>query len=284
MRKLLTLIAVLICMFTVQGTALASGPFEWGIPCGYTRSAEIDTIKYPGTVGISHLHDFSGSDFTRNTDTFSELTANDTTSCEFANGAFPKADQSLYWSQALYRTTTGNKVPVKDFVAYYRTQDGIDYRDLHTYPNGWKYIAGDSTATTPQEGVVDWGCGGGGGANNVNPSPVDCDPNGENPYVKLRVKFPSCLKWDTLDSADHQSHAVYPDPVTGCPQGFGREVPALHLIVRYDTSNGDNLARGAEFDDIDGVHADFINGWDSGVFRTLNERCQTPDSSCSLRP
>lgn len=275
---------MIILLLSVCAAAYAGGAFEWGIVCDYTRSAEIDTIKFPDQIGISHLHDFAGSDFTRYTDTFAELNEDNTTSCAFNNNAFSKADQSLYWTQSLYRTTTGNKVDVKEVIPYYRKQAGINYQNLHTYPEGWKFIAGDSTATAPQKGVIDWGCGGGGGSNNGNLTPVDCDPNSDNPYVKLRVIFPSCLKWNTLDSADHQSHAVYPDPEAGCPQGYGREVPALQLVVRYNTSNGDNLARGPEFEGIDGVHADFINGWDSDVFRTLIGKCQIPDSNCNLKP
>ena len=113
-----------------------------------------------------------------------------------------------------------------------------------------------------------WNCGVLGGFRRESTVPT-C-PNPRRAALRLHVTFPSCWDGKNLDSANHQSHVVY--PVRGrCPSRFSHALPQISLIYRYPTTGGAGvtLASGGQFSG----HADFFNAWRQSDLQALVDGC-----------
>ena len=89
----------------------------WIVSCTYSHSLNDDPIVFPGQVGASHLHDFTGAKTTNAFSTFTSLRAGGTT-C-----AMP-GDKSSYWVPALYEDGVRILPPSSDLAIRYFTIAG----------------------------------------------------------------------------------------------------------------------------------------------------------------
>ena len=232
--------------------------------CNFRYAAPIDPIVHPGEYGTSHQHLFFGGRVTENS-TYAQLRAADTTCTDTRH-------KTGYWVPALRRN--GEDIPVRNAIAYYRATKGTPTADLQPLPRGVKIIAGSGQSTGPQYGIVDWGCGNSNTNGKVHGylAPIDCDPASSNPDVKVIIHFPSCWTGAT-DSSDHRSHAAYPvgypqDPAAWrCPEGYPIRTPRLDLLVRWRTSDGDNLTLSSG--SIYSMHADLFEASNQADFARL---------------
>jgi hypothetical protein len=274
-------VAIFLVSFSLSGAAKAQDSLErfvraphnsFSFRCDFRRSAPIDPIVHPGKYGISHQHLFFGGNVKKDS-TYQQL-RNDGTTCR------KEFHKTGYWTPDLRRN--GESVPVADAQTYYRSVKGTPTAALEPLPRGVKIIAGSAQSTGAQYGYVDWGCGLAPGTSGTDGrkdgflSPVDCNPNSSNPYVKAVIHFPTC--WTgAKDSADHKSHAAYPvgypdDPAAWrCPEGYPIRTPRPDLSVRWRTSNGDNLRLSSG--SIHSMHADIFEASSQREFqRLINQR------------
>ena len=225
--------------------------------CRFSHAAPDDPIVFPGRPGASHDHTFVGNRSTNASSTFGSLRASGTT-CR------NRADTAAYWVPTLLQD--GKPVLPVGATIYYRRGTLAPVR---TFPNNFRMIAGDATATTPQGmRVTFWSCG---ALSGVPPSAtVPTCPAGRGSFLRLHVRFPSCWDGARLDSPDHKSHLAY---AVGrrCPSTHPVPVPAVTQIYRYPTRGGEGftLASGGQFS----AHADFLNAWRPGALRRLVDGC-----------
>jgi Domain of unknown function (DUF1996) len=225
--------------------------------CRFSHRAPDDPIVFPGIPGASHDHTFVGSSTTNAFSTFGSLRAGET-SCR------RRADTAGYWVPTLYHA--GQAVLPRGATIYYRRGT---LAEVQAFPNGFRMIAGDATATLPQgTRVTFWSCG---ALSGVAPSAeVPTCPDMPGSSLRLHVRFPSCWDGRQLDSPDHKSHMAY---AVGrrCPSSYPVAVPAIAQIYRYPTRGGEgfSLASGTEFS----AHADFFNAWRPGALKRLVEGC-----------
>jgi hypothetical protein len=275
--RIAAVVVILLVSFFWSGAAKPQDTVErfdraptnaFSFRCDFRRSAPIDPIVYPGEYGTSHQHLFFGGNIKRDS-TYQQL-RNDDTTC------FKDSHKTGYWVPELYRG--GEPVPVADAQVYYRSIKGTPTADLEPLPRGVKIIAGSAQSTGAQYGYVDWGCGLAPGTSGTDGredgflSPIDCDPDSSNPYIKALIHFPTCWTGAT-DSADHKSQAAYPvgypeDPAAWqCPEGYPIRTPRPDLTIRWRTSDGDNLSLSSG--SIYSLHADIFEASNQREFRRL---------------
>jgi hypothetical protein len=134
---------------TAAQTDVGGGAFY--VNCAFSHRAPDDAIVFPGQPGRSHLHDFIGN---RTTDAFStaESLRAGTTTCN------READRAAYWVPTLYEGELRVPVKVKRGIAAYHAGQR-DVRSIQPFPEGFRMIAGDSSATEKQPSrIVDWIC------------------------------------------------------------------------------------------------------------------------------
>jgi hypothetical protein len=233
--------------------------------CRFSHQNSDDPIVYPDQPGKSHLHQFFGND---STDAYSTLGSmlTSTTSCR------RPADTAGYWTPALLDGAT--PVTPLAVTVYYRRGT---LRGVRPFPAGFKMIAGDSHATTPQSlRVTYWNCGVGAGV--PDSSSIPTCPAGSN--LRLHVRFPSCWDGQNLDSADHKSHMAY---AVGhrCPADHPVAVPAISLIAKYAVLGGPSFSL-SSMGQYSG-HADFFNAWNQLDLKRLVNRCLNGLRHCGPR-
>jgi hypothetical protein len=122
-------------------------------------------------------------------------------------------------------------------------------------------------STKPSENV-NWGCQ---GDPAISSRPIDCGTK----RVKVEVVFPDCQAVSASgvpmdDSPNHRDHMAYSSANGRCPSTHPYKVAQLHLHVIYKATNGKNLTFSVPTYDF---HADFMNGWDQGVYDQLLREC-----------
>jgi hypothetical protein len=247
-----------------------AGP-QFVVVCTWSHRASDDPIVHPGHAGISHEHDFFGSDATDASSTAAALLGTDT-SCQTH-----EADTAAYWTPTLYDGDVA--VEPGRLYAYYRRPAiaDLDPNAIQTVPLGLAIVAGEMTASSPQStDVVAWHCG---ASNELSSSPPAC-PRGSP--LALRVVFPPCWDGERLDSADHRSHLSY--VVDGrCPPSHPVVLPELVVDVAYafsGDSSGLRLASG----DVGTGHGDFLNAWDPVGLAQLVGDCLIREVDCGTKP
>jgi hypothetical protein len=226
--------------------------------CGFSHRAPDDPIVAPRRPGASHDHSFVGSRSTNAQSTTASLRRSPTT-CRRAG------DTAAYWAPTLL--VNGAPVEPLGSSIYYRRRTTEPVR---AFPQGFRMIAGDATARSPQNlRVTFWNCGAQSGV--APSSTVPACPAGRMNALRLHVNFPSCWNGRSLDSADHQSHMAYPMRAR-CPATHPVGVPALSLIYRYPAIPAGasvELSSLTQFS----AHADFFNAWNQGELRRLIDGC-----------
>src|SRR5262245_25935343 len=189
--------------------------------CTFSHRSTDDPIVFPNTPGASHDHSFVGNRTTNAFSTTDSLLGGRTT-CRRA------AETAAYWMPTLY--VDGNAVTPNGATIYYRRKT---LRRVTAPPPGFKMIAGDAKATSPQRRQITfWNCGVQAG---VAPSatPPAC-PDTRGSGLRLHVTFPACWNGVSLDSPDHKQHVAY-QTRGRCPAGYDVPIPQISLIYRYGT-------------------------------------------------
>lgn len=239
---------------------------QFVVGCPYSHSAPNDPIVHPFHAGRSHRHDFYGSVATDADTPAKDLLGAETT-CD------KKVDTAAYWHPTLY---DGDEAidPVK-IAAYYRAAPGIDPTTVQTMPVGLALIAGDQTATEPQEGeATGWTCG----SNSVlSDDPPTC---GSTAPLHLVLTFQDCWDGVHLDSDDHQSHVAYSTDGQ-CPGGYPVSIPQLTMAVGFPVwGEGRDLSLASG--NIYSAHGDFWNAWDPEGLEREIDACIRRGAVCDL--
>jgi hypothetical protein len=225
--------------------------------CTSSHRAPDDPIVFFGLPGASHDHSFVGNTGTNAASTLDTLLAAATT-CR------RPGDTAAYWMPTLY--VDGQPVTPDHAQIYYRRSTR---RHVEAFPPGFRMIAGDAKATSPQaRRITFWNCGVAGGV--APSSTVPTCPDTRASELRLHVTFPSCWDGKNLDSATHQSHVAY--PVAGrCPARFAHALPQISLIYRYPVTGAGSvtLASGGQLS----AHADFFNAWRQSDLQSLVDGC-----------
>jgi hypothetical protein len=161
---------------------------------------------------------------------------------------------------------------------YYRKNNLAAGTVIQPFPADLRLIAGNSHATSeadnpPLGREVYWGC-----SDNSEPgkqkAPIQCKTG----IISLHVGFPNCWDGVNLDSADHQSHVVY--PVSGvCPSDHPVALPRLIVRLEYPVgsdSSGIELSSGPYYT----IHGDFWNTWDQQQLVNLVQNCLNASVDC----
>jgi len=225
--------------------------------CTFSHMSMDDPIVYPRQPGASHDHSFVGNTTTDAFSTLRTLRAGGST-CKRGG------ETAAYWMPTLLQN--GQMVAPSGATIYYRRKTLAPVR---AFPTGFKMIAGDRHATSPQGmQVTYWNCG----AASTVPASTDVPtcPNTRAESLRLHVLFPSCWDGQHRDSADHQAHMAY--AVRGaCPASHPVATPAIALIFRYPITGGAGvtLSSGGQYS----AHADFFNAWRQGTLTSLVNGC-----------
>jgi hypothetical protein len=225
--------------------------------CMFSHMNMDDPIVYPRQPGASHDHSFVGNTSTNAFSTLQTLRVGSTT-CK------RDGETAAYWMPTLL--LNGRVVVPRGATIYYRRKT---LAPLRAFPAGFKLIAGDRHATSPQGmQITYWNCGAAGAV----PASTDVPtcPNARSQGLRLHVNFPSCWDGRHLDSANHQSHMAY--AVRGnCPTTHPVALPAISLIFRYAITGGPGvtLASGGQYS----AHADFFNAWRQSTLVSLVSGC-----------
>jgi hypothetical protein len=233
--------------------------------CSFSHMAMDDPIVYPRQPGASHDHSFVGNTTTNAYSTLRTLREGSST-CR------RRGETAAYWMPTLL--LNGQMVAPSAATIYYRRKTLARVR---AFPAGFKMIAGDRQATSPQGlQITFWNCG---AASSVPASSeVPTCPDTRAQSLRLHVNFPSCWDGEHLDSADHKSHVAY--PVRGaCPASHPVAVPAISLIYRYPITGGSGvtLSSGGRYS----AHADFFNAWRQGTLVSLVNNCLNALRHCA---
>ncbi len=225
--------------------------------CAFSHMAMDDPIVYPRQPGASHDHSFVGNATTNAFSTLRSLRAGSST-CKRGG------ETAAYWMPTLL--LNGQMVTPVGATIYYRRKT---LASLRAFPAGFKMIAGDRHATSPQGmQITSWNCGAASSVPASTEVPACPDTRGQS--LRLHVNFPNCWDGKHLDSADHQSHMAY--AVRGaCDATHPVAVPAISLIYRYPITGGSavTLSSGGRYS----AHADFFNAWRQGTLVSLVNGC-----------
>jgi Domain of unknown function (DUF1996) len=225
--------------------------------CRFSHRAMDDPIVFFGLPGASHDHSFVGNRTTNAFSTTDSLLSGSTT-CRRST------ETAAYWMPTL--SVDGNAVAPEGATIYYRRRT---LKRVTAPPAGFKMIAGDAAATSPQSiRVTYWNCGAGAG---VPPSstPPAC-PSGRGSQLRLHVTFPSCWNGATLDSPNHKAHIAYPTRGR-CPSGYTVAIPQISLIYRYPVTGVHTFELASK--GVYSAHADFFNAWDQAALEDLVDSC-----------
>jgi len=225
--------------------------------CRFSHRAPDDPIVFFGMPGASHDHSFVGNRTTNAFSTTDSLLSGSTT-CR------RRAETAAYWMPTLL--VDGSPVAPEGATIYYRRRT---LKRVTAPPAGFKMIAGDSKASSPQPmQVTFWNCSVQAGVP-ASSTPPAC-PSGRGTSLRLHVTFPSCWNGVSLDSPNHKDHVAY--PMNGrCPSGYEVALPQISLIYRYPVSgqHAFELASTGVYS----AHADFFNAWDQATLERLTDSC-----------
>lgn len=235
---------------------------EFRANCGASHRRQDDPIVFQNQPGVSHMHEFFGNRTTDSQSTLTSLRAGSTT-CN------PTADKSAYWVPTLYKN--GQAVAPDSVTIYYQ---GIhDRQKAVAYPQGLRYVVGNSKATSPdQNPAARWSC--------TTQSPSNRDflncPAGTK--VETYLDFPTCWNGRDIDSANHRDHMAFAVGLV-CPASHPVVVPRLEFLITYPV-NGTGLSLGGTLNGVNVTsapgytfHGDFMNAWDPAELQRRVANC-----------
>merc|ERR1712038_1467421 len=190
----------------------------WTTDCRLLATQRLDPIVYPGYSEAGHVHTVAGASMFSKDSTFEGLQRSQCTSCDIP------LDLSNYWVPQMYvkKATDGKFYFLDNYMAvYYKllndhggvhaVNNPIEKGDFHSFPAGFRMLAGSPLETKPQPSYINHKCMG----DNFYEDTPGFPPRPElcSQYIRSEVTFPSC--WDgRLDTEDMvgDPHVVYPHP------------------------------------------------------------------------
>jgi hypothetical protein len=276
---------VLAAMVTLVPLAASASP-GWVIKCPYSHSNMDDPIKYPRQQGVSHLHDFYGSNSTNYLSTYISMIGSSTT-CGTGD------DKSGYWAPALYKNNVkispggswNGKTTREQF--YYRDNNYSSDAVIEPFPPNFKMIQGYAMAMSLSDANAHgakwgselyWGCSDNTPSGKIT-APVDCATG----IVTLHIGFPSCWDGVMVDGDEIASGHMRFSSGGVCPAGFSHKLPRLIQRLEYPigpSSQGITLASGATYT----AHGDFWNTWQQNKLSLLVTGCLNANKDCGTNP
>lgn len=264
--------------------------------CYTTKYNWDDPIVYPGQPGKSHLHVFAGND---GIDAFSTLTSLRAGGSTCRGGTI---NQTSYWQPAMIDTRTAKLIPARTSILYYKTAVYSDPLLTKPFPEGFKMVAGDPTATGPvQYGPASFSCSGN-QVGNDNSFPYVPDPRGPHTIpsmadcpvgneIHTSVVFPSCWDGINIDAPDHRSHVIYnwPNNLGGkCPPTHPITIPQITIKFVYPILPGDDTRYWRLASDMYdatqpagySLHADWFNAWKPEFMQLWVDKCLVGMKDC----
>ncbi|WP_285749278.1 DUF1996 domain-containing protein [Lentzea sp. NBRC 105346] len=243
-----------------QAAPVRGSEFRANCPASHRKMD--DPIVFQNQPGVSHMHQFFGNKTTDAYSTLTSLRAGGTT-CN------PTADRSAYWVPTLYKN--GQPIAPDTVTIYYQ---GIhDKEKAVAYPQGLRYVVGNSKATSPdQNPAARWSC--------TTQSPSDrnflnCPPGTK---VETYLDFPTCWNGRDLDSSNHRDHMAFAVGLV-CPASHPVVVPRLEFLITYPV-NGTGLSLGGTVNGVNVTnapgytfHGDFLNAWDAAELQRRVSNC-----------
>ncbi|EIM83065.1 uncharacterized protein STEHIDRAFT_160671 [Stereum hirsutum FP-91666 SS1] len=238
----------------------------------------MDPIVNPGAVS-GHNHNFvGGSNLDFNLSTAS-LRESECTSIPVAE------DNSVYWHPELYfQWANGSFTSVDDYLF----DDDAATAGVQAFPDDFRMISGETTlrsynASSFAQQAVTFLCI----AEDGSTTKTSQLPANECAFsMRAQINFPKCWDGVNVDSDDHKSHVAFPsggpDSGTCDDPNFPVTLPRIFMEVYYSTSGfdwsqGKNTSQPFVYSNGDptgfGYHADFFNGWKSGVLQNAVDGC-----------
>jgi hypothetical protein len=247
---------------------------EFNADCRTSHSKADDPLLFPNRPGASHMHTFLGNSSTNAASTTESLLANAGSSCQ------PAEDRSAYWIPEL--TENGRAVNPKGSNVYYGSRLKDPARTV-PFPQGFRMIVGDATATkpTPKGAVGQFWCGGVGGE-------IGRSTDGNWPVcagtadLVFHLTFPDCWDGIHLDSPDHMSHVGHADNSGVCSGKFPVTIPSVAYVLRYPTSGspaGFKLSTPSGLPS--SMHGDAIFAWDDAALGHRVKDCIVQHAKCN---
>jgi hypothetical protein len=172
---------------------------------------------------------------------------------------------------------------------YYKSgYDGVRPEMVRrVFPSGLRMIAGTSTSTGPQSGIVRYSCHNADGVEVANGTAFPSCAPGQ--LFIMSIEFPQCWDGVNLDSANHKSHMSYGAgwPDKGCPASHPVPLPQITQNFRYRVPAGGMSTWRLSSDVYSGPagysgHADWMNGWDPAVFQRVIDNCYRGGWDCHM--
>ena len=285
LRKALLAAACLFALAT-PGQASATSPqpgegwFEFTCTVA-VPGAQVDPLVFPGTVGVSHVHQFAGNRSINENSTNESLRANPATTCgdNFELARVPEAARkygNAIWYPRFYQDgvpLTATRVTSGYGVGYVR-----DFAAIQPFADDLNFIAG-SSAGGPQEingqSVYKLLCPSGEAVRGTARVAPLCNL----PQLRVIINSPDC--WDGVRSsaANNKDHLTYSkqaapgNPFRVCPPTHPVLVPAHRIQIELPTRGGSGLtvatgsgATASTTGDMSRLHFDYM----SAVARELD--------------
>ena len=269
----------------IPGAVPSSNPEGVGtfrFDCAVSHMAFDDPIVAPGRPGGSHLHTYFGNTAV---DAFSTSQSIATTGNSTCRGG--TANRSGYWVPTMIDTSNGAPIAPAYLQLYYKTgYNGVRPADVTVVPAGLRMIAGNSRATGPgsAQHKLDYECQTTQHGQLYPAIPRDCAP-GE--LMNMQINFPQCWDGVNLDSPDHQSHMA--EASSGCPGSHPVAIPAITFNVKYLVPASGTSTWRLSSDAYDASqpagysgHADWWNGWNEDIIRTVTQNCLQRALECHM--
>lgn len=272
-------------------TLAGDGSASFRVNCAYSHMNFDDPIVFPGRSRATHLHIFFGNKGAAASSTPESIRTTGNSTCSGGT-----ANRSAYWAPAVINTATGAPV-ISDSSAtdrehflqvYYKTgYDGIVPTTVANFPAGLRMIAGTSTSTGPQPGIVTYSCLDNSNRHLLNQSSFPNCAAGQ--IFLMAVEFPQCWDGVNLDSPNHKSHMAYGVgwPDKGCPSSHPVPLAQITQNFRYRVPAGGMSAWRLSSDMYSGPagysgHADWMNGWDAPTFQRVVTNCYRTVIDCRM--
>lgn len=213
--------------------------------CGRNQNGHRNPDNFIVAPGVSngahHTHDYVGNVSTTGFSTDQSLLAAGTT-CQGG------ADKSAYFWPVLRIRKPGDTAGQDGNIGTILTPSSVTLQfrgnptaKVTAMPQFLRIITGDAKAATNggANARAQWTCT---GFENRRTTKYPLCPNGSQ--VTRILDFPSCWNGKDIDSANHRTHILFPNPATGaCPAGT-KPVPQLHEVLTYAVprNQGRNIA------------------------------------------
>lgn len=276
--------------------------------CAPGDLAYVDTIQYPGSDRLSHLHLFYGLVGVQPNDTYqTALAAGRESTC--GSGPYV-ANRSQYWMPALldgrghvfqpnYVSIYYKRFPKTSPYCNRRAEPRAVAAECRNMPQGMKMIAGRDMQKPGTNAEVTRGaqfyCINDKGTSAVVDSLtiLVSDPacQGETKLYQV-FDFPECWDGKNLDSPNHRDHVAYVSygswGYPRCPDSHPYLIPALHVAAEFQLMPSDErrpirLASDMfpQLDPGKSQHGDAYIAWDPKVFQMMHDNCIDKQLNCS---